>query len=178
MKQAGCVLLRIGVESASDRILGLYRKNPRGLPWRETCRSVFKAARGVGLATNALIIMGGPGETREEAEQTIDFVLDLDPDMIQVHFFTLYPGSPLYDEFTGVVSRDEIAQMHHYRLPAVNLSRMTLDELWQLRSLCYKRFFFRASFLVRHAWLHGPFYVFNPRVARHLSRVSGILQSG
>jgi radical SAM superfamily enzyme YgiQ (UPF0313 family) len=166
------------VESASYRILGLFRKNPRNLPWREMCLSVFRAARDIGIATNALIIMGGPGETREEAERTIDFVLDLDPDMIQVHFFTLYPGSPLYDEFTGVVSRDEIARMHHYRLPAVNLSRMTLDELWQIRSLCYRRFFLRPSFLVRHLRLHGLFYLLNPRVVRHLSRVSGILQAG
>ncbi len=178
MKQAGCALLRLGVESASDRLLGVYGKNPRHLPWRETCRSAFKAARGLGIATNALVILGGPGETREEAERTIELVLDLDPDMIQVHFFTLYPGSPLHEGFKGSISRDEISRMHHYSLPAVNLSRMTLDELWQLRSRCYRRFFFRASFLARHAYLHGLFYLFNPRVVRHLSGVSGILQAG
>ncbi|MBE3095729.1 MAG: radical SAM protein [Planctomycetes bacterium] len=178
MKEAGCVLLRLGVESASDRILELFGKNPRNLPWRETCLSVFKAARGVGIATNALIIMGSPGETRAEAERTIDFVLDLDPDMIQVHFFTLYPGSALHDDYRDVVSRDQLARMHHYSLPVVNLSRMTLEELWQIRSRCYKRFFFRASFLVRHAYFHGLFYLSNPRAVRHLSRVAGIIQAG
>jgi hypothetical protein len=68
--------------------------------------------------------------------------------------------------------------MHHYILPVVNLSRMTLDELWQLRSSCYRRFFLRASFLVRHAYFHGLFYLFNPRVVRHLSGVSDVLEAG
>ena len=35
MKTAGCILLRIGVESGSDRILQMFRKNPRRKDWKK-----------------------------------------------------------------------------------------------------------------------------------------------
>jgi radical SAM superfamily enzyme YgiQ (UPF0313 family) len=135
MQEAGCILLRLGVESGSDRVLQLFGKNPRGKDWRKTCKSVFREARRLGIATNALIIIGNPDETREEIEATINFALELNPDMIQVHFFTLYPGSRAYEEHKASVPRNEISKMHHYNLPLVNLSRLNSEELWNLRGL-------------------------------------------
>jgi anaerobic magnesium-protoporphyrin IX monomethyl ester cyclase len=175
MKAAGCILLRIGVESASDRILQLFGKNPRGQDWKKTCQTVFREARRLGIATNALVIIGSPEETGEEAEATMNLVVDLNPDMVQVHFFTLYPGSPAYEEYKNRVPQDQIAQMHHYKLPLVNLSRVTPEELWQLRSRFYKRFFLRLSFVFQHIYHYGLFYVYNPKVFRQLSNVAGIL---
>jgi radical SAM superfamily enzyme YgiQ (UPF0313 family) len=85
MREAGCVLLRLGVEAGSERVLRLFRKNPKGRDWKKTCQSVFSEARRLGIATNALVIIGSPDETREEIEATIDLTLELDPDVIQVH---------------------------------------------------------------------------------------------
>jgi anaerobic magnesium-protoporphyrin IX monomethyl ester cyclase len=175
MKEAGCVLLRLGVESASDRVLNLLRKNPRGLPWMGVCKTTFAAARRAGIATNALVIIGSPGETRDEVEQTIELVLELDPDIVQVHFFTLYPGSPAYDAHSSRVTGDQVASMHHYGRPVANVSQIPTDELWKTRSEFYKRFLLRPSFLLRHAYHHGAFYLCNPQVVRGLSRVAGII---
>ncbi|MBW2056590.1 MAG: radical SAM protein [Deltaproteobacteria bacterium] len=175
MKEAGCILLRLGVETGSERVLKLFRKNPRGKNWEETCKAVFAEARRLGIATNALVIIGSPGETRQEVEATIRLTLALDPDLIQVHFFTLYPGSPAYDEYKDRLPRDEISKMHHYNLPLVNLSRLSQEELWELRSLFYKRFFLRPSFVLKHIYHYGIFYIQNPKVFRQLSKVTGIL---
>lgn len=175
MKDAGCILLRIGVESASDRILQLLRKNPKKKDWKPLCQSVFREARKLGIATNALVIIGNPDETREEAEATINFVCSLNPDMVQVHFFTLYPGSPAYEEHKGRVPEDQIAKMHHYNLPLVNMSQLTDEELWELRGAFYKRFFLRPVFVMQHLYHYSLFYLTNPKVFRQLSNVAGIL---
>jgi radical SAM superfamily enzyme YgiQ (UPF0313 family) len=175
MREAGCVLLRIGVEAGSERVLQLFRKNPRGRDWKQTCQTVFSDARRVGIATNALVIIGSPGETREEIEATINFTVDLDPDIIQVHFFTLYPGSPAYEEYKDRVPENEIPKMHHYNLPLINLSSLSQEELWKLRGLFYKKFFFRPSFIFKHIYHYAPFYLLNPKVFRQLSKVAGIL---
>ncbi len=175
MKDAGCLLLRIGVESGSDRVLQLFRKNPKGRDWKKTCRAIFEEARRLGIATNALVIIGNPEETREEVEGTIDFVVSLNPDMIQVHFFTLYPGSPAYEDYKNLVSEDQVSAMHHYNLPVVNLSRLSSEELWRLRGKFYKKFFFRPSFVFPHLYRYLPFYLHNPKVFRQLSKVTGIL---
>lgn len=175
MREAGCILLRLGVETGSDRVLKLFRKNPKGMNWKETCKSVFAEARRLGIATNALVIIGSPDETREEIEATIELTLELNPDLIQVHFFTLYPGSPAYEEYKDRLPGDQISRMHHYNLPLVNLSRLSREELWKLRSLFYKRFFLRPSFVFSHIYHYGLFYISNPKVFRQLSKVTGIL---
>ena len=175
MKAAGCILLRIGVESASERILQMFHKNPRGKDWHKTCKTIFSEARRLGIATNALVIIGSPEETQAEAEATINFVAELNPDMVQVHFFTLYPGSPAYEDYKDRIPPEQVAKMHHYNLPLVNLSRLTPEELWKLRSKFYKRFFLRATFVFQHLYHYSLFYLFNPKVFRQLSHVAGIL---
>jgi len=129
-----------------------------------------------GLAVLRSIAEGyAAGKTREEIEATIDLTLELDPDVIQVHFFTLYPGSQAYEEFKDRIPKDQLSSMHHYNLPLVNLSRLSQEELWRLRGLFYKRFFSRPSFIFRHIYHYGVFYLHNPKVFRQLSKVAGIL---
>ncbi|MCG8427777.1 MAG: B12-binding domain-containing radical SAM protein [Chromatiales bacterium] len=66
----GCVALLIGFESASERVLQLMRK---GLS-TDAVRRFFADAAEVGIWTHAYIIVGFPGETREEAVETLRFV--------------------------------------------------------------------------------------------------------
>ncbi|MFC2173539.1 B12-binding domain-containing radical SAM protein [Acidobacteriota bacterium] len=175
MKKAGCILLRLGVEAGSERVLKLLKKNPKGLDWKKTCKSIFHEARRLGIATNGLIILGNPEETREEVENTIRLVLELDPDMIQVHFFTPYPGSPAYEDYKEQIEKDQISRMHHYNLPDINLSAISPEVLWKLRGKLYKKLLLRPSFILKHLYHYGPFYLTNPRVFKQLSKVAKII---
>ena len=170
MAGAGCVLLRLGVESGSEEVLDRLQKNPRRLPWTASCKAVFSEARRLGVATNALVILGNPGETRDQVNCTIDLVLALDPDLVQAHYFTPYPGSGAADLFSHLVPPESAGSLHHYGLPIANVSAMTLRELEGARNRLYRRFFVRPRFLARHAWHYGRFYLANPGVAIHLLR--------
>ena len=93
MKRAGCVMLGLGVESGSERIIKIIKKQQGSKPWLELCRQAFGWTRALGIGTNAYYVLGNPTETREEIEQTIRLALELNSDSIQVHFYTPYPGS-------------------------------------------------------------------------------------
>jgi len=66
----GCVTLLIGFESASDRVLKLMRK---GLP-SDVAATYLQRASAAGIWIHAYIIVGFPGETRDEAYETLRFV--------------------------------------------------------------------------------------------------------
>lgn len=206
MREAGCVLLRLGVEAGSERIIRLLKKVPQaeaarsqptrrkratpgsnggglgagseGLPpadsWKQRCITTFQEARKAGIATNALFILGSPGETWEEMEETIRLAHALQPDMIQVHFFTLYPGSAAYEIFRDRLPPEKIPTLHHYQI-TTNLSAVDSQELQRTRSRLYQGFLLRPSFLLEHLYHYGLFYLRNPGVLRRLWEITRVM---
>lgn len=175
MKEAGCLLLHLGVESGSERIIRLIRKSSNNGAWPEMCKRVFHEAKRVGIATNAFFVLGCPTETREEVEQSIHLAEQLAPDMVQVHFFTPYPGSEAFEAMGGALGDEELAKMFHYTIPIVNQSLISNEELWRLRARFYKGFLFNPAFLLRHLYYYGLFYLRNPDVLFNLLGVKAIL---
>ncbi|MAG77815.1 B12-binding domain-containing radical SAM protein [archaeon] len=93
MKKAGCWSIHFGIESGSQRLLKLIKKD---IDLNQAKKAV-KWCREVGIETKAFFMLGLPTETKEESEQTIRFTRDLDPDMIQVTLTVPYPGTELYN---------------------------------------------------------------------------------
>jgi radical SAM superfamily enzyme YgiQ (UPF0313 family) len=164
MKQAGCVFLGIGVEAGSQRVIDRVHKTHTPRPWKELSRQVFRWTHALGIGTNAYYVLGNPGETREEIEETIELALELDADSIQVHFHTPYPGSADWREFHDVFESMDPTKMFHYARPQFSLAEVSVDELMELRSKFYRRYLFRPRFALRHLWLHAPFYLRNPDI--------------
>lgn len=71
IKKAGCEYLVIGIESASNRILRLMRKNFT----IEEAESFIHRCSKAGIAIVANWIVGFPGETEEDFMATADFVM-------------------------------------------------------------------------------------------------------
>jgi radical SAM superfamily enzyme YgiQ (UPF0313 family) len=176
MKSAGCILLRLGVEAASSRIIKLLQKTTKNkqADWSNMCREVFTYCHRLGIATNALFILGNPSETQQEMEASIELAKDLKPDMIQVHFFTLYPGSPAYTMFQEHLPKEYIPKLHHYNT-SINLSAVDSQELKELRAKFYRHFIFRPQFFLSHIYRYGIFYLCNPWVFQRLWRIMDIL---
>jgi radical SAM superfamily enzyme YgiQ (UPF0313 family) len=164
MKKAGCVMLGIGVESGSERIIKAMRKQGNGRPWLELCRQVFGWTRELGIGTNAYYVIGNPTETRDEIEQTIRLALELNSDSIQVHFYTPYPGSAAWDQYKDHMADSVSKQLYHYARPLLSVAAVSPDELVKLRSSFYKRYLFRSGFAFRHMRRYGLFYLRNPNI--------------
>jgi len=71
MFQAGFLMLFFGLESANDRILSIIEKGCD----QETEGRVLKHSSDAGIWNHLYLFFGFPTETREEAEDTIDFTV-------------------------------------------------------------------------------------------------------
>ncbi len=94
-----------------------------------------------------------------------------DADSIQVHFYTVYPGSAAWEKYKHQIGKYEPAQMFHYSSPSFTLAAVSPGELETLRSQFYRRYLFRPGFALKHLWRHGAFYLHNPDI---LWRLLGI----
>ncbi len=94
LKRAGCVQVEFGLESGSQRVLD--RMNKRTTV--EQNRQAVTLAHRVGLRVFANIVVGYPGETREDLEETRQMLLDTRPEAISLNRFVPLPGSPVFSE--------------------------------------------------------------------------------
>lgn len=145
MKEAGCWAILLGAESGVQKNLNTLRKGTT----LEQIRRAVRAAKEVGLYVSTPFLFGIPGETFEEGLQTIDFAIELDPDLANFHAITPFPGTYLYDhlEDYGTVST-ELGD-YTYQGAAFIPYSMTRDEILTLRQLALKRFYSRPAFMLR-----------------------------
>ncbi|PPD58587.1 PqqD family peptide modification chaperone [Dehalogenimonas etheniformans] len=68
--RAGFRMLSLGLESSCDRVLNLMSKGTTEAVATEVCRNVYDA----GIWNHVYFMLGFPGETYNEAKQTIDFL--------------------------------------------------------------------------------------------------------
>ena len=93
LAEAGCHLINYGVESGSERV---RREIMKRWTTNERLIDVFRWSREAGIMTTANYMLGLPGETREEMQQTIDLHHRIDPDEFGYFVFYPYPGTPLF----------------------------------------------------------------------------------
>jgi radical SAM superfamily enzyme YgiQ (UPF0313 family) len=75
---AGFRMLSVGLESASERVLALMRKNTPS----NAAMDNLRAAAAAGIWMHCFAFFGFPGEQHEDAEQTVQFILK-NPDIIR-----------------------------------------------------------------------------------------------
>jgi len=92
LKSAGCHTIAIGVESGSQRVLDFLNKNVTV----EQNAKAIQLCKKHGVTTDALIMLGLPTETREELQETIDFVKKYKPDIASAHMYNPMPAE-LFD---------------------------------------------------------------------------------
>ena len=89
LKNGGCTVINIGVESGSNRLLLEMNK-------KETIEQIKKCilnAKKVGLGVKVLLQYGLPGETDDDIQKTLDFLKEAKPDFYTLSKFVPLPGS-------------------------------------------------------------------------------------
>lgn len=119
MARAGCTNLSLGNESGCDHMLMRLRKE-FGVADVERA---MRTAKAVGLKVNCFLLLGGPGETRETIEETIELMDALGPDTVNVSpGVRIYPNTELAKiavEEGVVAPDDDLLQPRFYVAPAV-----------------------------------------------------------
>lgn len=111
--KAGCCTLYYGMESANERVLGLMDKHVKQAVIARNLRDAAKA----GIWNHVMAFYGFPGETREEAEETRQFLLEHQQDIhsVELFYFVAYRHTPIvrHPEKFGIT----IHRQEEYDLP-------------------------------------------------------------
>lgn len=144
-KKAGCWAVLLGAESGVQKNLNTLRK---GITLDQT-RKAVRTAKDAGLTVYTPFIFGIPGETFEEALQTIDFACEINPDIANFHALTPFPGTELYDNIAryGTVSCE--LSDYTYQGAAFVPNTMTREEISALRQIAFKRFYSRPGYVMK-----------------------------
>lgn len=176
MKDAGCILLRFGIESGSKRVVKLLSKTRNPDSWLLQSKEAIAQAKSLGISVACLFIIGSPTETSDDLRESVAFAKELSPDVIQVAYFTPFPGSQFYTIIKGQVDEQTISRMYHYNKPLINFSAMGDCELNNAQALFYKSFLLRPLFIFNHFRDYFLFYANNPGIFKKLFRVISKLE--
>ncbi len=121
LKAAGCMILKFGVESGSERI----RKDVLKRQMKDKAiYEAFETAHEEGLHTSAFIMIGLPTEGRKDVDDTIDMLAGIAPGRFRWAVFYPFPGTSI----------------HRFCLDKqlIDLKRMAaLDNFYEASPLCF-----------------------------------------
>lgn len=95
MHDAGCIELKFGVESGSERLLRAMGKNVSG----NQIRKAIILSSSVGIGIKVFLIHGFPGENLDSTQETISLLKDIAPmiDRVSLFRFVPLPGSYVFE---------------------------------------------------------------------------------
>ena len=152
MKDAGCMTLFIGVESADQQMLDKMGKN---ITVSKTVSS-FNLIRKVGIRSIASCVIGMPDDTKKSIKQTIAFVNSLNPNYALFSLATPYPGTRFYEE-TFKKNLININDWSKYTLlsPVLKTVDCSKKDLRRIQAIAYIKFYLRPIYLLKQVKLDG-----------------------
>lgn len=144
-KEAGCWAILFGAESGVQKNLNAIRKGTTV----EQIGKAVREAKDAGLKVFTPFIFGIPGETWEEAMETIEFACRLNPDVANFHALTPFPGTDLFDNIERYGTRSPDLSAYTYQAAAFEPFTLTREEILRLRQIAFRRFYSRPAFLLR-----------------------------
>lgn len=95
----------------------------------------------MGFKVAASFILGLPGENKESIEQTLNFIFETDPDVVEINLLTPYPGTDIYEkpEEFGIKITNQNWNYYLHTIPIVETGNLSSsDLLWQKMEMVRK----------------------------------------
>jgi magnesium-protoporphyrin IX monomethyl ester (oxidative) cyclase len=147
IKASGGYELTLAVESGDEKVLREIINKPTSL---EKVEETARLMRKRGLGSFGFFIIGFPGETKAQIQNTLDFSRRLDLDRADFFIFNPLPGTPLFDECLKrkYIEPTAMTEDVDYFEPRFDTEAWTREEITRIR----KRWFWRYNLglLLRH----------------------------
>ncbi len=150
MKQAGCRLVCVGVESSTQEILNGIKKGTNV----QKIEQFFADTKKAGVLVHACFMMGNRGETKETIQKTVEFAKRVNPDTVQFFPIMVYPGTEAYEwaKTNGFLTIDSqnwenwlLEDGTHNTI--VSTDKLTAKELVEACDEARRNFYMRPSFI-------------------------------
>lgn len=132
---AGCRQITYGVESGSERV---RREIMRRQVGNQRFKDVFRWTREAGILLTANFMLGLPGETRDDVEQTLALAEELEVADFGYFVFYPYPGTHLFDVCVsrGYLPVDYMHRPANHRQSVLELPDLSQEDIAEY----YERF--------------------------------------
>jgi len=147
MRSAGCQCLRVGVESADDKVL---KETGKGITLEQVER-VVSWARELGIKTTAYYLLGLPYETLESLKRTLLFSRKLKTDLSYFMMHVPLPGTRTWEiakegRILRCVAKDWSEYTKHDKA-IVESDNLSADQLTAYHDLMVKSYYFNPLYL-------------------------------
>ncbi len=147
MKQAGCYMVSLGIESGNEEILNKMKKSIN----LEKVRRAVKWCKHAGIETRGLFMFGNLGENKKTMEDSIKFAKSLDLDTATFHITIPFPNT----DYWKIIQKEGKIYPKNYRdyiaYGNVIFQHGQLDEktLIEMQKRAYREFYFRPKIILK-----------------------------
>jgi len=133
MKDSGCFSVSLPVENANQEILTKIMCKPVNL---RKVKPVVEKIRSLGMEVRGFFILGFPGETKNDMNETIKFAREHEFDWAHFFIFAPLPGTKIYEMCIdkGYINEKDIDPLTFFYEPIIEtpeFSKDYLKKLWQ-----------------------------------------------
>ena len=147
MKEAGCYMVYLGIESGNEEILNKMKKNINLQKVKETISNCRRA----GIETRGLFMFGNLGENGKTMQDTIDFAKKLDLDTATFHITIPFPNT----DYWKIIKKEGEIYPKNYRdyiaYGEVIFKHGNINEkiLLKFQKKAYREFYFRTKIIIK-----------------------------
>jgi anaerobic magnesium-protoporphyrin IX monomethyl ester cyclase len=142
MRESGCFLLKVGIESGNQKVLNAMRKGYR----LERVREGVRAMKEMGFHVHGTFVFGLPCETRETIRETISFANETRPTTVQFSTAVPYPGTEFYDylKSNGYLNTNDWKEFMPLN-PVFSYENLSSEDLRDAVKKAYRSYYFRPE---------------------------------
>ena len=147
MGRAGCHTVIMGIESADDALLELYRKGYDA----SSVAGAFRRARAAGLRTVGTFVVGLPEETRASLDATLKLAMELDLDFMSLNMAVPRFGTDFRARTVGagLAAGDELVMDQGGARAFFETGELGREEMLAFKKKMVRSFYLRPSYLWR-----------------------------
>jgi radical SAM superfamily enzyme YgiQ (UPF0313 family) len=155
MRNSGAYLIMYGFEAGTQKTLDILKKEYT----LEQSLEAMRLTKKVGIHTLGLFMLGTPGETKEDCEETIRFSKKLDCTIAKFNIVVPYPGTYLFERYRRRFDIEDSEKFMSWLDWSTNVNlndmiyvsdTMNAEELVELQRKAMFQFYVRPKAILRH----------------------------
>lgn len=147
MKEAGCMAVNVGCESADETVSQFMKKNVR----LEQVREAVENIRKVGMEALVYFIFGLPFETKESMKKTLEFAKTLNADLVTFGIAIPHPGTSFYEYLKNknYIITEEWDKYDPMLPPPYSYPDLSSEEIYEFARKAYLSYYLRPGFILK-----------------------------
>ena len=166
-KNSGGRMISFGIETSSNEGLKTLRKGNKDYQNKEA----LEWCRELGIVTIADYMIGLPHErSREDIQESVNTLIDYDPDYAQFNVLSLYPNTEVYDQAVEKGLIDNEYRWHEWASDPVSGFEVdhwdefvSAREMVDIQKWAYRKFYFRPKNIARSVVQTRSLYEFKTK---------------